>query len=69
MVRTVRRMEFDETFGYAAHTELTVTFTDMGGKTRIDIHQEGCPTASMRDAHAQVWPAFLHQLEHYLSAI
>ena len=67
--RLAYTMEFDESFGAPASTRLTVEFVDLGGTTRIDIEHAGYPDESMRDQHAQGWPAFLAQLEAYLSVI
>jgi uncharacterized protein YndB with AHSA1/START domain len=57
--------------GFPEHyvTELAVSIEEAGGSSRIDIRQEGFPSAAARDAHRVLWEALFDQLEAYFSAI
>lgn len=57
--------------GFAEHfaTELVVSLAEEGGSSRIDIRQEGFPSAAARDAQRELWEQLLDQLEAYFSAI
>ncbi len=48
---------------------ITVKFVDLGGRTRIEIHQEGLQGEDIRERQAARWQLFFKQLENYLSSI
>jgi uncharacterized protein YndB with AHSA1/START domain len=49
-------------------TLVTVTFTDLGGKTRLTLHQVGFESVLAREAHHGGWPSCLERLAEHLSA-
>jgi uncharacterized protein YndB with AHSA1/START domain len=49
-------------------TLVTVTFTDLGGKTRLTLHQGGFESAVAREAHHGGWTSCLERLAEHLSA-
>ncbi len=53
----------------AAPITLSVTLTELGGKTRIDLLAEGFTDEASRDQHAQQWRLALSKLEDYLTVI
>lgn len=50
-------------------TRVSVTLTDLGGGTRIDVEERGLPDARHREARARHWALLLDNLEAYFSAI
>ena len=48
---------------------VTVSFIDLGGRTRIEVHQEGLEGEDFRERQAARWQLFFQQLENYLSSI
>jgi uncharacterized protein YndB with AHSA1/START domain len=49
-------------------TLVTVTFADLGGKTRLTLHQAVFESAAARNAHRGGWTGCLERLAEYLSA-
>jgi uncharacterized protein YndB with AHSA1/START domain len=49
-------------------TLVTVTFTDLGGKTRLTLHQAGFESGAAREAHHGGWTSCLERLAEHLSA-
>jgi uncharacterized protein YndB with AHSA1/START domain len=49
-------------------TLVTVTFADLGGKTRLTLRQAVFGSAAARNAHRGGWTACLERLAEYLSA-
>ena len=49
-------------------TLVTVTFTDLGGKTRLTLHQVAFQSVAARDDHRRGWTGALERLAKYLSA-
>jgi uncharacterized protein YndB with AHSA1/START domain len=49
-------------------TLVTVTFTDLGGKTRLTLHQVGFESVLAREAHHGGWTSCLKRLAEHLSA-
>jgi uncharacterized protein YndB with AHSA1/START domain len=47
---------------------VTVTFTDLGGKTRLTLHQVGFESVLAREAHRGGWTSCLERLAEHLSA-
>ena len=48
---------------------VTIDFLDLGGRTRIDIYQEGLESEAMRERQIERWGLIFEQLENYLSSI
>jgi uncharacterized protein YndB with AHSA1/START domain len=48
-------------------TLLTVTFADLGGKTRLTLHQAGFESAPTGEAHHGGWTSCLERLAEHLS--
>jgi uncharacterized protein YndB with AHSA1/START domain len=49
-------------------TLVTVTFADLGGKTRLALHQTGFEGGAAREAHHGGWTSCLDGFAEYLSA-
>jgi uncharacterized protein YndB with AHSA1/START domain len=49
-------------------TLVTVTFVDIGGKTRLTLHQAGFESGAAREAHHGGWTSCLERLAEHLSA-
>jgi uncharacterized protein YndB with AHSA1/START domain len=49
-------------------TVVTVTFADLGGKTRLTLHQIGFESVLARDAHHAGWTSCLEHFVEHLSA-
>ncbi len=49
--------------------EVSISFVDLGGRTRIEIHQSGLESEDIRRRQAERWQLFFAQLENYLSSI
>ena len=49
-------------------TLVTVTFTDLGGKTRLTLHQAGFESGAAREAHHAGWTSCLERFVEHLSA-
>jgi uncharacterized protein YndB with AHSA1/START domain len=49
-------------------TLVTVTFTDLGSKTRLTLHQVGFESVLAREAHDGGWTSCLERLAEHLSA-
>jgi uncharacterized protein YndB with AHSA1/START domain len=49
-------------------TLVTVTFTDLGGKTRLTLHQGGFESVLAGEAHHGGWTSCLERLAEHLSA-
>jgi len=49
-------------------TLVTVTFTDLGGKTRLTLHQVAFQSVAARDDHRRGWTGALERLAKHLSA-
>jgi uncharacterized protein YndB with AHSA1/START domain len=49
-------------------TLVTVTFADLGGKTRLTLHQAGFESVAAREAHQGGWTSCLERLAEHLSA-
>ncbi len=50
-------------------SRVTVELVDLGGRTRIEVHQEGVQGEDVRERHAARWRRIFEQLENYLSSI
>jgi uncharacterized protein YndB with AHSA1/START domain len=50
-------------------TLVTVTFTDLGGKTRLSVHQAFLESVAARDDHRRGWTSALERLAEHLLAI
>jgi uncharacterized protein YndB with AHSA1/START domain len=48
-------------------TLLTVTFADLGGRTKLILHQSIFESVSARDAHRGGWASSLERLAEYLA--
>jgi uncharacterized protein YndB with AHSA1/START domain len=48
-------------------TLVTVTFSDLGGKTRLTLHQTALQSIAARDDHRQGWTGALERFAKYLS--
>ncbi len=48
---------------------VAVNFVDLGGRTRIEIHQSGLESEVIRERQTERWQLFFAQLENYLSSI
>jgi uncharacterized protein YndB with AHSA1/START domain len=49
-------------------TLVTVTFTDLGGKTELTLHQAAFASVAARNDHQHGWTGALERLAAYLSA-
>ena len=49
--------------------QVAVNFVDLGGRTRIEIHQHGLDSELIRTRQTERWQLFFAQLENYLSSI
>jgi uncharacterized protein YndB with AHSA1/START domain len=49
-------------------TLVTVTFADLGGKTRLTLRQTGFQSVAARDDHRRGWTGALERFAAYLSA-
>ena len=49
-------------------TLVTLTFEDLGGRTRFTLHQSPFLTAGERDGHVEGWNSALNRLEHSLDS-
>src|SRR6266851_594027 len=50
-------------------TMLTVTFEDLGGRTRLTLHQAIFESVTARDDHQRGWSGSLDQLAEYLVTV
>jgi uncharacterized protein YndB with AHSA1/START domain len=57
----------DEEGNPQTDTLVTVTFTDLGGKTELTLRQTGFTSAASRDGHKSGWSSALDGLEQYLA--
>jgi uncharacterized protein YndB with AHSA1/START domain len=48
---------------------LTLTFAEMGGRTRLTLHQAVFESVTARDDHERGWSSSLDQLAEYLAAV
>jgi uncharacterized protein YndB with AHSA1/START domain len=48
-------------------TLLTLTFDDLGGRTRLTLHQAGFESVAARDDHHHGWSGSLDQLAEYIA--
>lgn len=48
---------------------ITVTFEDLGGKTRLTLRQEVFESVTAREAHRGGWTSSLERLAEYLAAV
>jgi uncharacterized protein YndB with AHSA1/START domain len=46
---------------------VTVTFADLGGKTRLTLHQAVFETVAARDDHQRGWSSCLERFAEYLA--
>jgi hypothetical protein len=46
---------------------LTLTFADLGGRTKLILHQSIFESVSARDAHRGGWNSSLERLAEYLA--
>jgi uncharacterized protein YndB with AHSA1/START domain len=54
--------------GNSGHESLvTVTFADLGGKTRLTLHHAAFDTTDARDAHQHGWTSCLERFADYLA--
>jgi uncharacterized protein YndB with AHSA1/START domain len=51
-----------------AETLVTVTFADLGSKTRLTLHQAGFESVAAREAHQGGWTSCVERLAEHLSA-
>ena len=49
-------------------TLVTVTFADLGGKTRLTLHQTAFQSVAVRDDHRRGWTGALERFAVYLTA-
>jgi uncharacterized protein YndB with AHSA1/START domain len=49
-------------------TLVTVTFADLGGKTRLTLHQTAFQSVAASDDHRHGWTGALERFAEYLSA-
>ena len=49
-------------------TLVTVTFADVGGKTRLTLHQAAFQSVATRDDHRRGWTGALERFSEYLAA-
>jgi uncharacterized protein YndB with AHSA1/START domain len=67
--RLVFTMAWDQEDGSRGpETLITLTFEDIGGKTRMTFHQGVFNTVSNRDGHRKGWNSGFDRLEEYLNA-
>jgi uncharacterized protein YndB with AHSA1/START domain len=68
--RIVCTFEWLDADGNAARPEtvLTVTFEDLGKKTKLTLHQSIFESESARDLHNQGWSGALDRLAEYVAA-
>lgn len=63
---------FAFTWGWEGDEErqslITITLTDLGGKTELTLRQEGLGTVENRDAHGTGWNSALNKLAGHLVA-
>jgi len=58
----------EDAAGNSGHeTLVTVTFADLGGKTRLTLRQAAFETADARDAHEGGWTGCLERFAEYLA--
>ena len=58
----------DPTANPGHETTMTITLADLGGKTKLTLHQEVFESISARDAHNGGWTSALDCLAEYLAA-
>ena len=58
----------DEQGGLGPETQLTVTFAEEAGATRLTLHQSGFATQAARDAHHAGWSSTLERLAGHFAA-
>jgi uncharacterized protein YndB with AHSA1/START domain len=51
-----------------SETLVTVTFTDLDGKTRLTLRQAGLQSVAVRDDHGRGWTGALERFAQYLLA-
>lgn len=67
-VRLVFTHGWQDADGKVDHeTQVTVTFEDLGDKTRLTLHQASFRTRASRDGHAEGWQETLDNLQGYLA--
>lgn len=52
---------------YGHETLVTVTFADLGGKTKLTLHQRLFESVTARDAHEGGWKSCLERFAEYLA--
>ncbi|HZD94269.1 MAG TPA: SRPBCC domain-containing protein [Candidatus Sulfotelmatobacter sp.] len=50
-------------------TLLTITFSDLGGKTRFTLHQTGFSSAGSREGHRDGWNSSIDRFTEYLRTL
>jgi uncharacterized protein YndB with AHSA1/START domain len=50
-------------------TLLTLTFADLGGRTRLTLHQATFESVTARDDHQRGWSSSLDQLTEYIATV
>lgn len=60
---------WDEEGKPGADTLITVSFIDVGGKTRLTFHQTPFDSVDERDSHQEGWGECLERLQEYLSHV
>ena len=53
-------------FTWGGDTLVTVTFEDLGGKTRLTLRHTGFPNESIRDQHTRGWNSTLDRLGEFV---
>ncbi len=53
----------------AHETTTTITFEDLGGKTRLTLHTGVFESVASRDSHRGGWSASIERLADYLAAV
>jgi len=65
--RLVFTYAFEDENGNPGHeTTVTVTFADVGGKTRLTVHQAVFESVAVRDDHIRGWGESLDRLAEYV---
>jgi uncharacterized protein YndB with AHSA1/START domain len=68
--RLVFTFAWEDAQGHPGHeTVVTVTFDELGPKTRLTLHQAIFETVTARDAHQGGWTSCMERLAEYLIAV
>jgi uncharacterized protein YndB with AHSA1/START domain len=68
--RLVFTFAWEDAQGKPGHeTVVTVTFDDIGGKTRLTLHQAVFETVTARNEHQRGWTSTIERFAEYLAAV